>query len=592
MLAGQVIAGRYRLEEQAGSGGNGVVWRATDEQLDRQVALKRAIPGEPSQYAEQLQQLRREAKLLAQLNHRNIVTLYDVLNDGDECWLVMEYVPAQSLAERGVLPAERVAELGAQVAGALAAVHAKGILHRDVKPANVLMISEHEAKLGDFGISRILAGEETVTGSSVLAGTPGYVAPEVANGSDPTAASDVFSLGSTLFAAVEGVSPVGSTTDNAFLRLRRAAQGQIAPCRKGGPLAPVLSELLRVDPAKRPTAAQAQRLLTEVAEGVAHSRRPRNATRRWLLAAGALAVVAGLAAWLVLGGQQPAARTGSLMGKARTADPCSLAASIGGLDRFGTVNVVSDEYGFDQCNVLVKVEDNKRQSDVTIQFISQTASASPLPPADNKRTFSIVRDAPGDGVCARHLLLPDHYEILIHAHRVSVPEADFCGMADVVTDSAVAVLDSGPIPPRDESRILPQSLINKSACETANSPNFPALPGIDPRTPVIGFGDWRCTWKSATDSRELKVEFARREGLLESAQGARTQIAGQPAVVDEISTEDPNTCEVEVLNLNYTAADKSTRSEVWYAYATDRDKSQAERCALAKDLATAAVTPR
>jgi serine/threonine protein kinase len=186
---GDRIAGRYRLEEPVGSGGNGMVWRAVDEQLDRTVALKRAIPGDPGPYSEQLQQLRREARLLAQLNHRHIVTLYDVLDDGDDCCLVMEYVPAQSLAERGVLPAAVTAGLGAQIADALAAVHAKGILHPDVKPANILMISEREAKLGDFGISRVLAGDETVTGSTVLAGTPGYLASPPSSTTSTTSTS-------------------------------------------------------------------------------------------------------------------------------------------------------------------------------------------------------------------------------------------------------------------------------------------------------------------------------------------------------------------------------------------------------------------
>jgi serine/threonine protein kinase len=354
---GDRIAGRYRLEQAVGSGGNGVVWRAFDEQLGRVVALKRAIPGDPGPYSEQLQQLRREARLLAQLNHPNIVTLFDVLDDGSDCWLVMEYVPAQSLAERGVQPAAVAAAIGAQIADALAAVHAKGILHRDVKPANVLMTSEWQAKLGDFGISRVLAGDETVTGSTVLAGTPGYLAPEVANGSDPTAASDVFSLGSTLYAAVEGTSPVGDTTDNAFLRLRRAAEGRIRPCSTNTPLTPVLTQLLQVDPRKRPTAAQAKELLARAAEERAVAPRRSRRLRLGVLAAAVLVVAAGVGTWFAIGAphvdspQQPF--TGSVFGAdEKTADPCKV-VDPNVMAPFGDPNLVNDQGNFNQCNVIV-----------------------------------------------------------------------------------------------------------------------------------------------------------------------------------------------------------------------------------------------
>lgn len=586
MQTGDLIAGRYRLEEPVGSGGNGVVWRALDDQLDRTVALKRAIPGDPGPYGEQLQQLRREARLLAQLNHRHIVTLYDVLDEGDDCWLVMEYVPAKSLAERGVLPAAVAAGLGAQIADALAAVHAKGILHRDVKPANILMISDHEAKLGDFGISRVLAGDETVTGSTVLAGTPGYLAPEVANGSDPTAASDIFSLGSALYAAVEGTSPVGDTTDNAFLRLRRAAEGRIRPCRTTSPLTPVLTQLLQVNPVKRPTAAQARVLLTQAAD-VSDRPVPQQRSRRGLLIAGAVIVMLalGLGSWFALGApQQPQQSsqpfTGSVFGDVATADPCKIVNPTV-MAQFGDPNLVGDEYDFDQCNIIVKVDDHTRQSDLTIKLAITDPSVATSGRMEDKPTFRLVREDATASSCERRLLFPGHLEIQLLVNRVTMPEADVCRMADVAADSAMATVAKGPIPRRAD-QVNPLSLIRKNACDAGRSSQFPpGLPGVNPAAPdLVGYGKWRCTWGSEAGPISLMVEFGRREPF-DQGPGQRIQVNGQPAVIDP--PEDENTCEVEVLNL------PGPKIEAVYANVESTQKTQEERCAIAVQLAGAAT---
>lgn len=586
MQTGDLIAGRYRLEEPVGSGGNGVVWRALDDQLDRTVALKRAIPGDPGPYGEQLQQLRREARLLAQLNHRHIVTLYDVLDEGDDCWLVMEYVPAKSLAERGVLPAAVAAGLGAQIADALAAVHAKGILHRDVKPANILMISDHEAKLGDFGISRVLAGDETVTGSTVLAGTPGYLAPEVANGSDPTAASDIFSLGSTLYAAVEGTSPVGDTTDNAFLRLRRAAEGRIRPCRTNSPLTPVLTQLLQVNPVNRPTAAQARVLLTQAAN-VSDRPVPQQRSRRSLLVVGAVIVMLalGLGSWFALGApqqpqQSPQPFNGSVFGDVATADPCKI-VNPDVMAQFGDPNLVGDEYDFDQCNVIVKVDDHTRQSDLTIKLAVTDPSVATSGRVEDKATFRLVREDATASSCERRLLFPGHLEIQLLVNRVTMPEADVCRMADVAADSAMATVAKGPIPRRAD-QVNPLSLIRKNACDAGRSTQFPAgLPGVNPAAPdLVGYGKWRCTWGSEAGPISLMVEFGRRDPFDQSP-GQRIQVNGQPAVIDP--PEDENTCEVEVLSL------PGPKIEAVYANVESTQKTQEERCAIAVQLADAAT---
>src|SRR5688572_11896115 len=204
MNPGSLVADRYRLEEELGQGGMGTVWRATDLELGREVSLKRAIAGSAGQ-------IRREARVGAGVLHPNVVAVFDTVVDGDEQWLVTEYVQAMSLDRiieaGGPLPEARVLAIGAQLVSALVAIHERGIVHRDIKPANVLVTDDDVVKLTDLGIARWT--EVTQTGGAQLTGTLGYVAPEVANGAEATAASDVFSLGATLYAAVEGRSPWG-----------------------------------------------------------------------------------------------------------------------------------------------------------------------------------------------------------------------------------------------------------------------------------------------------------------------------------------------------------------------------------------------
>ncbi|MBB5154853.1 serine/threonine-protein kinase [Saccharopolyspora phatthalungensis] len=268
---GRLIAGRYRLQQQIGSGAMGVVWQAVDERLHRTVAVKQLLlqPGyTPEETEEARQRSMREGRIAARLQHQNAIVVFDVAEDEGHPVLVMEYLPSQSLAsvidEQGVLPPLQVARIGVQVAGALAAAHMAGIVHRDLKPGNILLGDNNIAKITDFGISRAI-GDVAVTKSGILAGTPAYLAPEVALGRDPAPASDVFSLGSTLYAAIEGEPPFG-VDENAISLLHRVARGQIEPPRQAGPMTPALMQLLRPDPVDRPTMAQARELLQAVVD--------------------------------------------------------------------------------------------------------------------------------------------------------------------------------------------------------------------------------------------------------------------------------------------------------------------------------------
>jgi eukaryotic-like serine/threonine-protein kinase len=247
-----LVADRYRLVRQVAVGGMSSVWEAWDERLQRRVALKRLQPqpglgeGEARLGAERAM---REARITARLHHPHAVPVYDVVDhEGAPC-LIMQYHPAKSMQrlieERRALSVADVARIGAEIAAALSAAHEAGIVHRDVKPGNILIAADGSAKLTDFGISRAY-GDVTLTATGMVTGTPAYLAPEIARGDKPGFASDVFSLGATLYAALEGTSPVG-TADNPMAVLHRVASGQLRPPQRSGPLEPLLRRMLALD---------------------------------------------------------------------------------------------------------------------------------------------------------------------------------------------------------------------------------------------------------------------------------------------------------------------------------------------------------
>ena len=262
----EVIAGRYRLVRRIGVGGMGSVWEARDERLQRAVALKLLHPRPGLSEAEaQVAKDRamREGRITARLHHPHAVPVFDVAeHDGQPC-LIMRYLPSRSLqdllAEKRALPADEVALIGAEVSSALAAAHAAGIVHRDVKPANILITEDGTAMITDFGISHAL-GDATLTSTGMVTGTPAYLAPEVARGADSSSASDVFSLGATLYAAVEGTPPFG-THENAMALLHRVASEPVTPPSRAGALGPVLLTMLAGRPEDRPSMAEVTRTL-------------------------------------------------------------------------------------------------------------------------------------------------------------------------------------------------------------------------------------------------------------------------------------------------------------------------------------------
>jgi tRNA A-37 threonylcarbamoyl transferase component Bud32 len=255
---GSVIAERYRLVDLVGSGGMGAVWEAWDERLHRRVALKQLHPQPQRSDADadrSTKRAMREARIAARLHHPNAVPVFDVVeHEGRPC-LIMQFLPSRPLStvlrEDGPLQPVDAARVGAQIASALAAAHELGIVHRDVKPGNILILDDGRAMLSDFGISHAL-GDDALTTTGVVHGTPAYLAPEVARGEDSSFASDVYSLGGTLYTAVEGGPPFG-TDQNSMALLHRIASGDIVPPGRSGALTPDLLRMLAVDPRDRPS---------------------------------------------------------------------------------------------------------------------------------------------------------------------------------------------------------------------------------------------------------------------------------------------------------------------------------------------------
>ncbi len=270
----RLVAGRYRLLSPLGSGGMGTVWRAEDVVLGREVAVKEVTFPQGLSDADRdvlRERTRREARAAARLDHPSAVTVFDVVEEGDAPYLVMELVEARTLSQvvrsDGPLSPQRTAQVGLALLGALETAHAQGIVHRDVKPGNVLLCPDEGATPGrvvltDFGIASS-PGDSSITHTGLLLGSPSYIAPERAKGLAPGPESDLWSLGATLFAAVEGKPPYDG--GEPLLTVTAVVTGEHAPYLAAGPLAPVLEGLLERDPDKRLTPQAARAALAPIA---------------------------------------------------------------------------------------------------------------------------------------------------------------------------------------------------------------------------------------------------------------------------------------------------------------------------------------
>ncbi|MFI6688611.1 serine/threonine-protein kinase [Streptomyces sp. NPDC050485] len=271
--AGLLLAGRYRLGDAIGRGGMGKVWRAHDELLHRTVAVKELTAALYVSEADRVvlhARTQKEARAAARITHPGVVTVHDVLDHDSRPWIVMQYVDGPSLAdavkaaEGHRIEAREAARIGLHVLGALRAAHSAGVLHRDVKPGNVLLASDGRVLLTDFGIAAI-EGDVAITKTGELVGSIDYLAPERVQGAHPGPASDLWSLGATLYAAVQGESPF--RRDSPISTMQAVVAEEPPAPDRAGPLAPVIVALLRKRPEERPSAEEAERMFLDAMEG-------------------------------------------------------------------------------------------------------------------------------------------------------------------------------------------------------------------------------------------------------------------------------------------------------------------------------------
>lgn len=570
---GDVIAGRYRLLTRLGEGGMGVVWTATDEILDRTVALKQVhlatfAPGEGSDRGRAL--LRSEAATAARLAHPNIVTVHDSIEQDGEPWLVMEYVQgrdlARLLAEDGPLPPRRAARIGAQIAAALAHAHGETVVHRDVTPRNILVGGDDLAKLTDFGISRV--GDDTLVGTAPAQGVPSYYAPEVANGVRPGPRSDVFALGAVLYAAVEGAPPWGTGRESEIMD--RAAHGVVPPpSRAGGHLGGVLVRMLRKQPRHRPHAAEAERLLRRVVDGRVRTGRA--------VAAGAAALAVAVVAGVVLWPREAAAEP--RIGDERTADPCAL-ISTGPFDRFGDTTLETGYGNFNRCDVIMETDIARFAA--RIQF-EPAAPALPDGPVENRGEMVVVRQPRADDRCIRRIRLPDSHDVVVTATAEDGDTPELCAIADVATDGALTVLGRGEVP-RRPAPFPPLSLARVDACALLDRAIVATVPGLDRADPDPGFGSWECDWDLPDSDAAITTRYDHNQDL--EGHGTPTSLDGLDAAIDPAPAD--GECDIAIVNRHYLDAWGNPLAELLVVEVT-QPQPVADPCGPAIDIAGVAA---
>jgi hypothetical protein len=561
-----VIADRYRLVELIGSGGMGIVWLADDLLDDRQVALKRPHATGGDIRAD----LEREADIARRIAHPNVIAVHGVVGEANDCWLVMEHFPSSSLATMGPLPARQVAAIGAQVADALTAAHAADVVHRDITPGNILVGADGTAKVTDFGISAWRAA--TVTSSGKISGTAAYVSPEVADGEGAKAPSDVFSLGATLFAAVEGVPPFGAgDPDVIVVRIREARS---VPATKAGPLEPVLAALMHRDRAGRPTAAQAKDMLDAVADGRPAPAwtppKPARQKKKPLLIAGAavgvvaVLVLAVLRPWETADGPATTA-----LGDPRTADPCSV-ADAAALRGFGDATLDANYGGLNRCDVLVDIGADD-YIDVEFQFDGSGEAAA-----------KVVRNEPerGTGDCTVVFTLTDGGILEINAGTDAKVGTDLCAMTSAAADHAESVLRANAEIPRLPAAD-PRSVATLDACALLQPADLAAVAVFANARPDPGFADWSCRWQDVDGTAAARVIFDR--GNLDAAkEGALRRLGGHDVYVEEQGYGE-KTCAAKVFNRQYQVANDSFVEMALVVI--EGDRPMADMCELATTFA-------
>lgn len=624
---GDVVAGRYEVCERLGAGGMGVVHRARDTLLDRDVALKQVrLDGAAEHGADATRRLRREALVAAQLHHGRIVTVFDVLELPAGPLLVLEYVPSVGLdallTRAGPLAPGAAARIGAQVAEALAALHRAGIVHRDVKPGNVLVSDDGPVKLTDFGIS-LIPGRHSATVGTL--GTPAYFAPETARGEEPAAPADVYGLGATLRVAVDGEPPFGWSEDSPLALIRRIADADpVPPPAVAGPLGALLAAMTAADPADRPTAEAAARLLWELADrdepeptpaddgghrttgadvrpddpteppgpdrpDPGRGRRRGRVAAAVVLAVVALGVALGVAQLPRPGGTPapepltlPATLPALAVGDQRTADPCLVDPAA--LAPFAPA-VLEPDYGhLSSCAVaFVRDGDDVGRVDVRLRRGGGT------PPEGDRQELgdAVLVRTPAEGTtCGRVLRLNDGTEIGIDADDdgSGAVRADPCAVAEAATASAATRLARDGIPRRAVPPPGGSALWTTEACDLLRPEDLTMLPPPARSDPYRGFGGWSCQWAAGDGDADLRLMVSFDRYDVPSATGR--PLPGTDAFVRE---DGDDACNSEVPVRTYTGTNGRPLAEIVRVKAEEGGLPAAQRCALAGRLADSAA---
>ncbi|MEV0633873.1 serine/threonine-protein kinase [Streptomyces sp. NPDC050619] len=643
MRSGDEFADRYVLKEVIGAGRGGEVWLAHDKVVGQDVALKPERIEDEGETA--VRRLLGEPRAMAKFrDHPHVVTLFDVVTvprdvdtdgsgDGDGArtyWFVMEYVPGGGLDRQPPVSPVRAARIGAQLADALAALHEAGIVHCDVKPANIGLTRHGTAKLLDFGAAYRVGGTETITVNGPYSYTPDYAAPELARGNVPRPASDVFCLAATLYALVTGAPPRGDTPeenaapartgddgeDAERLRHWKAEQGVVGlDAAAVGPLYPVLSAMLQRDPRQRPDAAEVKRLLEDIAGSEPKAPRDTATTatatgrRRWRrpLIAAALGLCTVLALGVVAlpdhgdGGKAtpqpgqsrpeedaPNGAPQALIGDPHTADVCDL-ADPAALDQFGDAEVDVDYGNFDRCDMLVSVDD-KNRIDVSFRLLRGS------PPEGSKPSRTVgkigIREEGAESDECRLLLTADGDNgdtlvgVRVNMGKGSVfgGNATLCTVADKAAGSAAEVLDRGPLPRRSPS--YPRaSLAWDNACKLLDAKALSVVPGLKVDVPDVGVANWSCEWSSDVDELDAEVGFFRDQPK-SAPDGKALSLSGYRAVVEP--GDDGDSCTVFVEYRRYSGQDAVTAAEM-LRLDVGGQRPTDELCGMASDLASSAA---
>ncbi|NGO45509.1 serine/threonine-protein kinase [Streptomyces ureilyticus] len=645
MRRGDEFAGRYVLKEVIGAGRSGDVWLAHDKTVGQDVALKpERIEGDRETA---VRRLLGEPRAMAKFrDHPHVVTLFDVVtvpqdsdgeSDGrgeDTYWFIMEYVPGGGLDRQPPMSPQRAARIGAELADALTALHEAGIVHCDIKPANIGLTGRGTAKLLDFGAAHRSGGTETVTANGPSSFTPAYAAPELARGNIPRPESDVFCLGATLYALVTGSPPRGNVSDGddehrqegggdgedtERLTHWKAERGVVEMDAEAvGPLFPVLTSMLQRDPRHRPAPAEVKRLLAAIAgperdddeQTLNDSDKPAgHGRRRWPLLAAALGVSAALALTLVFvpdddgethdtdqagqGRLTDEASNGSgkssgqsLIGDPHTADLCKLADPTA-LGRFGEAQVDVDYGNFDRCDVLLRTDEETR-IDVSLDLQPGSRPESSQP-ATTVGKIGILEEERQDDECGLKLVPEGDSGGFLVEIRVNVGDgtvtggrATLCGVADSAAQSAAAVLNRGPIPRRPQA-YPKDSLAWSNACDLLDTKALSVVPGVKAGAPEdIDVAKWRCEW-SSDDDLETEVSFFRDQPKTE-ADGDPIRLSGYDAIVE---AED-DTCSVFVEYRPYSGTNAEPAAEM-LRLRVDGQRPSGELRSMATSLARSAA---